>query len=160
MVFLILHRHYTGFGKVRLALIPQDDGEEGELRFAGPVGYLQHRIYRPQGSHKYIGIPLHTIDIDKCEFYESEARILDVHDYEYWFRFSSEEDTRIFSRLLQHKIDQCDEGDFEDNEEDYWEEGPWTLHENGSGPEECTCSCHAQTRYAPASPNYRSRSRF
>lgn len=158
MVFLVLQRHYTAFANVRIAILPQDLGETGELRLA-LLGNLQHRIYRPQSSYKYTSIPVHLIDIARTRMFGCEVRLLTYLDYEYWFRFPSRADAVIFYRVLRHRLDRVMQGEYDSDEEDYWEEGTWTVHDVGSEPVECQCSCHQRTRYTRArTTNHNNRS--
>lgn len=149
---MILQRHYTAFANVRIAIVPQDLGEPGELRLARR-GHLQHRIYRPTGNYKYTGIAIHLIDLNRTQKYGCEIRLLTYYDYEYWFRFPSAADAIIFYRMLCHRLDMVMEGEYDSDEQDYWEEGDWTVHDVRSEPRGCRCTCHHQrVRYTRAQP--------
>lgn len=141
MVYVILQRHYTAFANVRLAVFSRDTGEPGELRL--PMrGHLQHRAYQPTESYKYTGVAVHMIDINRTRRYGCEVRILTYDSYEYWLRFPSGADCIIFSRMLRHRLDRVMEGEYDSDEQDYWEEGGWSLNDVRPEPEECPCHCH------------------
>lgn len=138
MVFMILHKAYTGFANVEFALMPQEDGLLGELRIS--TGFLQHKAYSK--DHKYSTIFVHDIDIGSCECFKSEVRVVNDDGYEFWFRFQSEEDATIFYRMLKHKIELA-QVEVPSDEEDYWEEGPWSVSDVELEPDEhCHCDCH------------------
>lgn len=153
-MFIVLQRHYTAFANVRLALLPSDLGELGELRL-NAKGHLQHRNYRPTDNSKYTAIPVHLIDRNRTRRFACEVRLVTYYDYEYWFRFLSRVDSVIFYRLLKHRLERVMEGEYDSDEQDYWEEGGWTLNERGplsDPPTECQCACHS-SRYSRARPN-------
>lgn len=132
-----------------MALVPQDDGEPGELRLA-IVGHLQHRVYKPKpnGVPQYTNIFVGQVDVEQTDVIGCDTRVVTLDDFEYWFRFPSDSDATIFYRVLCHKMDLAELGEWDENEEDYWEEGPWTVNEVVSDHLECRCYCHGHIRYA------------
>lgn len=156
MVFLILHKKYTGFANVRRALIPQDDGQAGELRLT-KTGYIQHRIYNPAREiqeQSYLSIPSKIICIDRTHIIGCDLRIVTVQDCDHWLRFPSDSDAIIFARLLSDRDDLgCGRWMSEwlrpSNYSNYdnWEGGPWTENAVASNDLECRCNHIGLNRY-------------
>lgn len=149
MVYMVLHRYYTGFARVRMARLPQDDGEMGELRVSY-LGWLQHRIYWPTNyATNYTSISFKEIDLVRTRVYGCDVRIITIDDYEHWFRFPTDCDAMIFHRVLAYAIDSIEYDDDDEYVDDVWEEGPWTQDEmpHNVDNEVCGCTCDRYPRY-------------
>lgn len=99
MVLIVLHKKYIGFANVRVATLPHDSGRDGELRVTRE-GFIQHRLYEPKTeweTSSHLSISCRLIDVEQSHVHGCQARIVDILDYEYWFRFPSDVEGSVFA---------------------------------------------------------------
>lgn len=105
MVFIMLNKKSIGFGNVRLAWVPQELGQLGDLTLSlkGKLVYRTYNHINCQAKYKntILYIPTELIDLEETRFKGCEAIIVTLLDYQYCFRFSSDADAVVFSRCLQ-----------------------------------------------------------
>lgn len=144
MVCIVLHNCYLGFANVRLATIPSEDGQAGELRISSNLD-IQHRIYKPSNkiqARTYLSIHGYDLDETLTRIMGCDGRLVTVDGYEYWLRFPSDADAVIFARYLDEHITMYhfySSGSFSG-----WLSGPWTIDEvtSSSSSEGLECRCH------------------